>query len=70
VARIGGGLADHSIISRLLVKVRKARAQAIGDYTTHSLGSGSRRLREGGTALCALISISGALEACIVEWQM
>jgi len=58
---MGGGLADRSIISRLSVKVRKARARDVGDYTTHSL----ERKREGKTASCAPVSISSALEACI-----
>jgi len=58
---MGGGLADRSIISRLSVKVRKARARDVGDYTTYSL----ERRKEGGTALCIPVFISNTLKAYI-----
>jgi hypothetical protein len=63
--RMGRGLADRSIISRLSVKVRKAGAQMLA-ITTHSLERRKEKAKGGGgTASCAPVSISGALEACI-----
>jgi hypothetical protein len=45
--------------------VRKAKAGDISDYIIHGLERREERLREGRTALYALISISSILEAYI-----
>ena len=61
-----GGSADHSTITRLLVKVRQAGARDVGDCMTHSPERRKEKAEgEGGTASCALVSISGALEVCL-----
>lgn len=64
--RCDGESADYSTIARLLVNVRQPGARDIGDCMTHSPERRKEKAEgEGGTASCALVSISGTLEICL-----
>jgi len=59
-------LADHSTISRSSVKARKAGAGDVGDCMAHSAQRRKEKAKQGrGCFMRSLVSISGALGACI-----
>jgi hypothetical protein len=69
-------LADHSTISRLSVKVRKARARDVGDCMTHSPVRRKEKAKRGegeGGGGCFMSSrlyfwCAGGL--ALMEWQL
>jgi len=59
------GLADHSTISRLSVKPRRAEVQDVGDCMAHSPRRGDREGQGG--FMRSTVSFSGALRLATME---